>query len=77
MTADPKKKAKELIEKFLSQQSYTEEMYDAKQCALICVNQILEDQDIIMQWCEIKDFGIGVRKNKDFWKEVKQELQNK
>ena len=39
----PKEKAKELIEKMLSQQSNIEELYDAKQCALIAVDEILNN----------------------------------
>ena len=37
----PKEKAKELIDKMLNQQSFTEDLYDAKQCALIAVDEIL------------------------------------
>ena len=40
MTA--KEKAKELVDKFLNEQNNTEEISEAKQCALICVDEILE-----------------------------------
>jgi hypothetical protein len=33
----PKEKAKEIVEKMLNEQSFSEELYDAKQCALIAV----------------------------------------
>ena len=39
MTA--KDKAKELVERFLDEQNDTEEISQAKQCALICVDEIL------------------------------------
>ena len=37
MTA--KEKAKELVDKFLNEQNNTEEISEAKQCALICVDE--------------------------------------
>lgn len=68
MTA--KEKAKELFDKFrplayhdereISSYQLMQEMYNAKQCALITANQILS---ILFQHHEI-----------DYWKEVKQEI---
>jgi DNA-directed RNA polymerase specialized sigma54-like protein len=40
-----KEKAKELVDKFLNEQNNTEEISEAKQCALICVNELIEIMD--------------------------------
>jgi len=56
----PKEIAEELVDKMLNQQSYTEELYDAKQCALIAVDEILKHCYRVM---------------KPFWEEVKQEIE--
>jgi hypothetical protein len=59
MTA--KDKAKELVDRFLNEQNDTEEISQAKQCALICVDEILQ---------EIEGFPYAYK----FWEEVKQEI---
>ena len=48
----PKEKAKELIDRFKIGNDHT----IAKQCALICVNEISEDYsgDILEYWQEVK-----------------------
>ncbi len=60
----PKEKAKDLIDRFMKQQPMhiTMQKVSAKQCALICVNQIIEND-------------YGSRQSMDFWKEVKQEIK--
>ena len=40
-----KEKALELVNKFLNVQNNTEEISEAKQCALICVNELIEIMD--------------------------------
>ena len=40
---EAKLKAKELVDKMMEAQSYTQEIYDAKQCALIAVDEIIEE----------------------------------
>ena len=67
MTA--KEKAKELVDKFLNEQNNTEEISEAKQCALICVDEMLEFAYDI-EW-EKKEEAISKFK---FLKEVKQEI---
>ena len=67
MTA--KEKAKELVDKFLNEQNNTEEISEAKQCALICVDEMLEFAYDI-EW-EKKEEAISKLK---FLKEVKQEI---
>ena len=62
MTA--KEKAEELIKKMLDQQSFSEELYDAKQCALIAVDEIISQ--FTNKCCESA--------NRRFWEEVKQEI---
>jgi hypothetical protein len=72
-----KEKAKEIVERFINiipcndnelseDEMYKEQLHSAKQCALICVDEILRNEvnttmhpnDIIM----------------DYWQEVKQEI---
>ena len=60
----PKEKAIELIEKFRIHQPVWELKEDAKQCALIAVDEILN---------AIKPFGLLL--GKDYWEEVKQEIE--
>ena len=63
-----KEKAKELVDKFLNEQNNTEEISEAKQCALICVDEILEN--ITEEVMTYKPFMM----NTDYWQEVKQEI---
>jgi hypothetical protein len=65
---NPKEKAKELVDKMLNQQSFSEELYDAKQCALIAVDEILEDD---MYGMEEEYF----EKRIEYWQEVKEEIK--
>jgi hypothetical protein len=71
----PKEKAKELMLKYLKldievggqYDGYlTMKMHDAKQCALIAVDEIIEQNNI---W--IKHTGKGTN---NYWQEVKQEI---
>lgn len=60
----PKEKANELINKFLSNDDLRFEWdTQAKQCALIAVDEILE----------LDNFSVEGR---EYWKEVKQEINN-
>lgn len=56
----PKEKSKELINKMLNQQSHTEELYDAKQCALTAVDELIK---------QVNHSDVG------YWQEVKQEIE--
>ena len=61
----PKEKAEALVDKMLNNQSFSEDIYDAKQCALIAVDEIIEQ-------CKDANFGgFGL-----YWQEVKQEIIN-
>jgi hypothetical protein len=68
----PKEKAKELFDK-MHEEIYNRDMYNdlyrAKQCALIAVDEILEDNRINYML-----LGVGIGKH--YWKEVKQEIEN-
>ena len=68
MTA--KEKAKELVDRFLNEQNDTAEISQAKQCALICVNEMLYFAYDV-EW-EKKEEAISKLK---FLKEVKQEIE--
>ena len=71
MTA--KEKAEELVERFLETQSNTEELYDAKQCALICVDEIeLYRKQIEDEYDEDLYHAYGVE---EYWQEVKKEIE--
>ena len=65
----PKNKVKELVDRFLNEQNDTEEISQAKQCALICVDEMLEFAYDV-EW-EKKEEAISKLK---FLKEVKQEI---
>jgi hypothetical protein len=75
ITLTPKEKAKELVNKFL--RTYKVSLYppftkasdEAKECALIAVNVILID-------CGAKDWsGDEACEGKNYWQEVKQEIE--
>lgn len=66
----PKKKAKQLVKKFMSIDSYLEKFYGfkmaffyAQRCALIAVDEILNEY-----WAHDTD-------RHDYWKEVKKEIE--
>jgi hypothetical protein len=60
----PKEKAKELFEKMYFE---TTTKYDAKQCALIAVNEIIDS-------LTIKNYAQADKY--EFWNEVKQDIEN-
>ena len=62
----PQEKAKELVDKMKSS-LFSDGEYDAKQCALIAVDEILKDKE------EIDGMRIT---NDPYWIEVKQEIEN-
>lgn len=63
----PKEKAKELVNKYL--QIYDGRVPQAKQCALIAVDEIIKELTE-----EISPSVHGFRH--EYWQEVKQEIQN-
>jgi len=74
MRLTPKEKAEQLTNKFLLSTPITCDIEDAKICALLAVNEILEltkrNTYNPFDWNEIT----GVRYDK-FWTEVKQEIE--
>jgi hypothetical protein len=64
----PKEKAKELLLKFMAIQFGDFPTTDAKQCALIAVDEIIE----LAYWEYMESMG---GKEKKFWQEVKQEIE--
>jgi hypothetical protein len=68
----PKEKAEELVLKYLKIDNNTKEWFNthiAKQCALIAVDVILID-------CGAKDWlGDEACEGKNYWQEVKQEIE--
>jgi len=73
----PKQKAKELVNRFLPHSQDTEhkennniweeKVTEAIQCALICVDEIIEANPM--------DFTVGINCDKVYWQEVKQEIE--
>jgi hypothetical protein len=61
----PKEKAKELIEKFMFNCRECDYEDNAKQCALIAVDEILDINSVD------KDYELS-----NYWQEVKQEIEN-
>lgn len=58
----PKEKAEELVNRFIYRRTDYVEIYDAKQCALLAVDEIL---DILNQ----------LSLEYEYWQEVKQEIE--
>ena len=80
----PKEKAKELVDRFWNLDMIDDEGYtfwiskqNSKQCALICVDEIIEANPTVI-FEEIID-GVGYQLTRDgnlkYWQEVKQEIQ--
>ena len=71
MNVTAKEKAKELVDKFrlnvLDYEGSGLNNHKAKQCALIAVNEILETLTEI-------DYGLQYLNLRDYWEEVKQEI---
>jgi hypothetical protein len=66
----PKEKAKELVDKFIIHTDSdweTNDLYDAKQCALVAVNEIMK----AVGWKKMK---LGVNRD-SYWDEVKTEIK--
>ena len=72
----PKEKAKELFDKYFE---VTNNYYQAKECALIAVDEILETTKV--KWATQRKFSNGEYKfwkgiaYKKYWQEVKQEIE--
>jgi hypothetical protein len=65
----PKEKANELVNKYLMNTPVGFHIDDAKECALIAVDEILD----IAYWEYMESMG---EKEKEYWEEVKQEIIN-
>jgi hypothetical protein len=63
----PKKKAKELVDKFDELLTYLESKSKAKDCALIAVDEILKVCENEISHCSDKTYF--------YWQEVKQEIE--
>jgi hypothetical protein len=65
----PKEKAEELVHKFDLMQTYIEEfsLEDAKQCALIAVDEVLESHYKLLSGVKTSIYK--------YWQEVKEEIE--
>jgi hypothetical protein len=61
----PKEKAKELVDKFMPHSNGNSNNNEAKQCALIAVDEILNNNKILFE--DVL--------NDQYWQEVKQEIE--
>jgi hypothetical protein len=73
----PKEKAEELFDKFYLVKDerglYRLNEFIAKQCALIAVDEIIQQWEVIDTY--IADFGGKLNQSLKYWQEVKQEIQ--
>ena len=69
----PKEKAKELVERFIpfSMDNHIEKyaIHIGKQCALICVDEIIKE------YTTLPHFGELYEENIEYWNKVKQEIE--
>lgn len=65
----PKDKAKELVDKYDEMFTYLESKSKAKQCALIAVDEVLNDDWYIPSFDEMTE-------RKKYWEQVKHEINN-
>tara|TARA_R110000772_G_scaffold170596_1_gene282550 strand:+ start:41 stop:253 length:213 start_codon:yes stop_codon:yes gene_type:complete len=66
---DIKEKAKELVERFMAYSDY----HDSKQCALICVDEIISQWDYIDTY--LADLNGELKPNLKYWNEVKEKIK--
>jgi hypothetical protein len=69
MRLTPKEKAEQLTNKFLLSTPITCDIEDAKRCALVAVNEIIEAIDF--DWMEVQNLESEHR----YWEQVKQEIE--
>ena len=68
----PKEKAIELVEKYDETLTYLESKSKAKQCALIAVDEILLNIEATILYHKE---SLALPINKEYWHEVKQEIE--
>ena len=76
----PKEKCDELVEKFLNYSKSEKPpkpngFWSAKQCAIICCDEIIEDSELTKINIDDNDVVI-INSAIKFWQQVKQELNN-
>jgi hypothetical protein len=69
MRLTPKEKAEQLTNKFLLSTPITCDIEDAKRCALVAVDEIIEAIDF--DWMEVQNLESEHR----YWEQVKQEIE--
>lgn len=74
----PEEKAKEIYFAMLNEGKGLTSSFLARECALICVNEVLENGQDIWQWAKDKGMPAEFWKFTDYnkyWQQVKQEIQ--
>ena len=71
---ESKQKAKELVEKYkeFTEDNHAERYCNAKQCAIICVDEILNSNP---SYDDYGGDGWKIIDNTEYWQEVKNEIQ--
>lgn len=67
----PKEKAKEIINKFLKTGMMIRQ---AKECALICVYEVISSSPSLPILADNGSFGSDIEESTKWWKEVKEEI---
>ena len=70
----PKEKAEELVDKY--HKIHAINNYEVKQCALIAVDEILENVDYFFKELEKDNLPNKFDDEIEYWNEVKQEINN-
>jgi hypothetical protein len=71
----PKLKAIELVDKFMLHNSYQSIVwYNAKQCALIAVDEIIQNNKSFLRTNNELHNDNGLDSDLEYWQEVKQEI---
>ena len=70
---EPKEKAKKLYSKFLNYSEGSNEDWNTKQCALICIEEIISQWEYIDTY--LADLNGELNPNLKYWYNVKEELE--
>lgn len=72
----PKEKAQQLIYAFEAFTDRDNELEFAKQCALIAVDELIQEAYFTDAYIKSVFFTDGYYDKQDFWQQVKQEIEN-
>lgn len=69
---DAKEKAKELVDRYYHHLAIDFTLYQAKQCAIICIDEVLKEH------CKDSEFKDNIKQEKriTYWQSVKEAINN-